>query len=61
MTVFSTNDSNRRKPRTMQAWSKYRRENPRDFYSPRVQDLMLKDRKELGEAFYERVREEGDA
>jgi len=60
MTAFSTDDT-KRKPRTLQDWSKYRRENPRNFYSPKVQDLMLKDRQALGEKFYERVREEGEA
>jgi hypothetical protein len=60
MSVFS-NDSPRRKPRTMQEWSKYRRENPRSFYSAKVQQLMMDDRIKLGDDFYKRERTENDA
>lgn len=51
----------KRNPRTLQQWHVYRRENPRRFYEPKAQQLMLSDRMELGEKFYERQRTKDDA
>ena len=37
---------------TYSAYQKMRRENPRQYYLPKVQNQMLKDREELGDKFY---------
>jgi len=56
MTVFSSaevnpSDSptqNETNARPFSAWSKLRRENPREYYKPKTQERMMKDASVLG-------------
>ena len=59
MTVFSSaevnpSDSptqNETNARPFSAWSKLRRENPREYYKPKTQERMMKDASVLGDSF----------
>lgn len=49
-----------RQPKTLQQWGELRKSNPRQYYSPQAQKLMLEDLQTLGEDFYKRERSDKD-
>ena len=59
MTVFSSAEvnssdiptQNETNARPFSAWSKLRRENPREYYKPKTQERMMKDASLLGDSF----------
>ena len=59
MTVFSSDEvnssdiptQNETNARPFSAWSKLRRENPREYYKPKTQERMMKDASLLGDSF----------
>lgn len=57
--VTDSVQSNERQPLTFQKWQSIRRTNPKQYYTPRVQQLLKNDAIQLGDKFYdERPKEE---
>ena len=44
--------------RPFSAWSKLRRENPREYYKPKTQERMMKDASILGDSFLDEQTKE---
>ena len=53
----STVTSNQRNPKTFQWYQDLRRKMGSKYYTPRVQQQMLKDAQALGNAFYDQKKE----
>lgn len=72
MTVFQSMDSkdesvqlnrdeqwqNQSKPKGYTFWQDYRRSNPRSYYSPKTQKVMLEHAQQLGDSFFDKKEKE---